>query len=142
LPEAVNAIIGQRKAAYPGLHKVGTDMAVPDDQLHNVFAMYRRDLAASGIDSVVFGHIGDNHLHVNLLPRDINELELAKTLYQGWAELVVKMGGAVAAEHGIGRIKKRMLELQYSQSTLDLMRQVRKAFDPQGLLAPGVLVDR
>jgi D-lactate dehydrogenase (cytochrome) len=141
LPEAVNSIIGQRKVAFPDLHKVGTDMAVPDEQLHNVFAMYRRDLGTSGIDSVVFGHIGDNHLHVNLLPRDMRELELAKKIYLGWAAQVVAMGGAVAAEHGIGRIKKAMLEIQYSQSTLDLMRQVRKAFDPQGLFAPGVLFD-
>lgn len=142
VPEAVNTIIGQRKARYPGLHKVGTDMAVPDEQLRNMFAMYRYDLARSGIDSVVFGHIGDNHVHVNLLPKDMDELERARKMYLGWAEKVVEMGGAVAAEHGIGRMKKGMLEVQYPPATLRLMRQLRRAFDPHGTFAPGVLFDQ
>jgi len=141
VPEEVNAIIGRRKVGIPGLHKVGTDMAVPDDRLEELMALYREDLARLGIDSVVFGHIGDNHLHVNLLPRNMEELDQAEELYRHWAGRVVAMGGAVAAEHGIGRMKKKLLEVQYPPQILELMRQVRRAFDPRGLLAPGVLFD-
>lgn len=141
VPEAVNSIIGQRKRDCPGLHKVGTDMAVPDDKLFEVFSMYREGLKQSGIDSVVFGHIGDNHVHVNLLPKNIDELIQAKKLYLRWAEEVVQMGGAVAAEHGIGRMKKEMLAVQYSEEILDSMRKVRKAFDPEGMFGLGVLFD-
>jgi D-lactate dehydrogenase (cytochrome) len=142
VPEAVNAIIGQRKAKYPQLHKVGTDMAVPDTSLRELFAMYRQDLLESGIDSVVFGHIGDNHVHVNLLPKNMEELGRAKDMYLGWAAKVTAMGGAVAAEHGIGRMKKNMLAIQYSSEVLQQMFIVRQLFDPQGLLAPGVLFDK
>lgn len=141
VPEAVNAIIGQRKIHCPGLHKVGTDMAVPDEELENMFAMYRHDLDLAGIDSVVFGHIGDNHVHVNLLPKDMAELEQARKMYLNWAKKIVEMGGAVAAEHGIGRMKKSMLEIQYPPETLKLMQQVRKAIDAHSIFAPGVLFD-
>jgi len=141
VPEAVNSIIGQRKLEHPGLHKVGTDMAVPDDKLCDVFTMYREGLKQSGIDSVTFGHIGDNHVHVNLLPKNMEELGEAKKLYLHWATEVVQMGGAVAAEHGIGRMKKEMLTVQYSEEILGSMRKVRKSFDPDGIFGRGVLFD-
>ncbi len=140
VPEAVNTLIGQRATQHPGLHKVGTDMAVPDDKLRDVFRLYREGLAEAGLASVIFGHIGNNHAHVNILPRDLDELGRAKALYQTWAAAVVDMGGAVSAEHGIGRIKKSMLELQYPADALEAMRAVRRAFDPQGTLGPGVVV--
>lgn len=141
VPEAVNSIIGQRKREHPGLHKVGTDMAVPNENLHAVFEMYRESLGKSGIDSVVFGHIGDNHVHVNMLPKNMEELDRAKQLYLGWAEKVVNMGGAVAAEHGIGRMKKTMLTVQYPEEVLDSMRSVRKSFDPDEMFGRGVLFE-
>lgn len=141
VPEAVNGIIGRRKHEFPGLHKVGTDMAVPDEKLREVFDMYRKGLETSGIDSVIFGHIGDNHVHVNLLPKDMEELTKAKQIYLDWAEQVVAMGGAVAAEHGIGRMKKAMLRVQYGPELLHQMKMVRSAFDPHGVFAPGVLFE-
>jgi len=141
VPEAVNSIIGQRKREYPGLHKVGTDMAVPNDKLFEVFTMYRQGLVQSGIDSVIFGHIGDNHVHVNLLPGNMEELTEAKQLYLHWAKEVVRLGGAVAAEHGIGRMKKEMLAVQYSDEILNSMRNVRKCFDPEEIFNLGVLFD-
>ncbi len=140
VPEAVNTFIGQRAAQTPGLHKVGTDMAVPDDKLRDAFAMYRTGLTNAGLQSVVFGHIGNNHVHVNILPQNLDELKRAKQLYTDWAKQVVNMGGAVAAEHGIGRIKKSMLEIQYPAEVLDTMRALRRAFDPAGILAPGVMI--
>ena len=139
VPEEVNALIGQRKLRCPGLHKVGTDMAVPDEKLHEVMRMYRHGLAELGIEAVIFGHIGDNHVHVNMLPQDMDELRRAKALYGSWAEAVVQMGGVVAAEHGIGRIKKSMLAIQCSPAELAMMKEVRGFFDPQGIFSPGVL---
>ncbi len=140
VPEAVNALIGRRKRENPSLHKVGTDMAVPDEKLRAVFALYRRGLQNAGLEAVVFGHIGDNHVHVNILPRDETDMRKAKALYREWAQAVVEMGGAVSAEHGIGRIKKPMLAIQYPPAVLEGMRALRAAFDPEGMLGPGVLV--
>lgn len=140
VPESVNLYIGRKAAQTPGLHKVGTDMAVPDAALREMFGVYRAGLKQARLDSVIFGHIGNNHVHVNILPRDLEELKRAKELYLGWAKEAVRLGGAVAAEHGIGRIKKAMLEMQWPPETLESLRAVRRAFDPAGTLAPGVLL--
>lgn len=140
VPETVNLWIRRRQREVPGLHKVGTDMAVPRSERRRVMEMYRDGLRREGLESVLFGHLGDAHAHVNILPRDLDELRRAKALYQAWAREIVAMGGAVAAEHGIGRLKKELLAIQYPPPILETMRTIRRAFDPQGTLAPGVLV--
>jgi D-lactate dehydrogenase (cytochrome) len=140
VPETVNAWIGRRKQAYPDLHKVGTDFAVPDSALRKMFSLYRRGLREKGLQSVVFGHIGNNHVHVNVLPRNTEEMEAAGELYLKWAREAVSLGGSVSGEHGIGRLKKELLKIQYPPEVLEAMRLLRKAFDPAGILAPGVLL--
>jgi D-lactate dehydrogenase (cytochrome) len=139
VPEHVNGIIGRRKRDVPNLHKVGTDMAVPDERLEDALVLYRSRLNESGLEHVIFGHIGDNHLHVNILPRSEEELERAMDLYREFADEVVKMGGSVAAEHGIGRLKKLFLPIQFDETELKAMEAVKKVLDPEGLLNPGVL---
>ena len=117
----------------------GPDMAVPDERLEDVVALYRSKLEATRLEHVIFGHVGDNHLHVNILPRSERELEEAKALYEVFAREVVAMGGSVSAEHGIGRIKKSLLLLQYGREKVEQMRAIKEALDPRGLLNPGVL---
>ena len=141
LPETVNAIIGQRKRAVPELHKVGTDMAVPDAALGAMMDFYESRLAESGLDYVTFGHIGSGHVHVNILPQTLEELVRAEALYGGFAREAVRLGGSVAAEHGIGRIKKKFLPIQFTASQIAAMRAVKSALDPAGVLNPGVLFD-
>ena len=138
-PEAVNFLIGQRKREIPELTKLGTDMAVPDNALLPVMAMYRAALAAAGLESVIFGHIGNNHLHVNILPRDMEEYARGKTLYLAWAEQVVTRGGSVSAEHGIGKLKLPFLRLMYGEERIAEMRALKALFDPQAMLNPGTL---
>ena len=138
-PEAVNLRIDRRKKRYPDLTKLGTDMSVPDNGLENVMQMYRADLAAAGLEHVIFGHIGNNHVHVNILPRDMDELAQGKTLYLKWAEQVVAMGGSVSAEHGIGKIKVPMLEKMFGPDGIAAMQQVKRTFDPEERLNPGNL---
>ena len=63
-PECVNLIIDDRRKTNPSITKLGTDMSVPDYQLHNVMNLYTSDLEKTGLQYVIFGHIGQNHLHV------------------------------------------------------------------------------
>jgi len=139
LPEQVNSIIGRLKLEVPPLHKVGTDMAVPDERLGDVITLYRSRLDASGLQYVVFGHIGDNHLHVNILPRSEQELAQAMALYEEFAREVVAMRGSVSAEHGIGRLKRALLPIQFGPDKVAQMRALKAALDPGWLLNPGVL---
>jgi len=141
VPEQVNAMIAERKRRLPDLTKLGTDFSVPDDILPEVIRLYRRDLAAAKLEHVIFGHIGDNHLHVNILPRDMTEYAIGKRLVRSWAERVVSWGGSVAGEHGIGRLKKELLAVMAGPEGLAGMRRLKATFDPTGRLNPGRLFD-
>lgn len=141
VPEAVNMLIGERQRADPSITKLGTDMSVPDTALEQVMAMYRDDLAEAALESVIFGHIGNNHVHVNILPRSKDEYDRGKALYQSWARTVVAMGGSVSAEHGIGKLKRPMLGLMLGDEGIAQMRALKKIFDPGLVLNPGVLFD-
>jgi D-lactate dehydrogenase (cytochrome) len=141
VPETVNTIIGRRKRDVLELHKVGTDMSVPDESLGAMMAFYRDRLEACGLEHVIFGHIGNGHVHVNILPRSAEELERAEELYMDFAREAVRLGGSVAAEHGIGRIKRPFLPIQFAERDLAAMRAVKTALDPDGALNPGVLFE-
>lgn len=139
VPEAVNLTIDERRRAEPSLTKLGTDMAVPDARLEEVMAMYNAGLARAGLESVMFGHIGNNHVHVNILPRTPDDYARGKALYLEWAREVVRMGGSVSAEHGIGKIKRAFLEMMAGADGIEKMRRLKRLFDPGGMLNPGNL---
>jgi len=141
VPESVNLIIGERKKKTPSLTKLGTDLAVPDEALRDMMHLYKTGLDESGLESVVFGHIGDNHLHVNILPNSLDEYERGHSLYRAWAEAAVRLGGTVSAEHGIGKLKRDFLEIMYGPQGVADMKKVKQAFDPNGLLNRGNLFD-
>ncbi len=138
-PEAVNLLIGRRKKECPGITKLGTDMSVPNESLETVISLYRNDLETANLQYVIFGHIGDNHLHVNILPRDMNEMSLGKHLYIDWAIRVVDMGGSVSAEHGIGKLKTALLETMFGAEGIDAMREIKSLFDEHNILNRGNL---
>ena len=141
LPERINTIIAERKRSLPELAKIGTDMAVPLSELDTMLELYRGTLAKEQIEYCVFGHIGNGHLHVNILPRSMDEREKAYAIYHEFAKSAVKYGGSVAGEHGIGRLKREFMEIQFSRSQLEAMITVKRALDPSLLLNPGVIFD-
>ncbi len=139
LPERINSIIGMRKNSIPELTKIGTDMSVPDHAFPEQLAEYRRVLEGAGLEYCMFGHIGNGHLHVNILPKNLKEQESAWKLYGQFARSVVERGGSVSAEHGIGRLKRKFMHLQFTPEELEEMHAIKAALDPQGLFSPGVL---
>ncbi|OPZ23102.1 MAG: putative FAD-linked oxidoreductase [candidate division BRC1 bacterium ADurb.BinA364] len=141
VPEAVNLLIGRRRQKHPGLTKLGTDMAFPDSELENAMKMYNEGLAEAGLESVIFGHVGDNHLHVNILPRDQKDYDRGKALYLSWAQEAVRRGGSVSAEHGIGKLKTAFLKLMYGEEGIEQMRALKRLFDPEMLLNRGNLFE-
>jgi D-lactate dehydrogenase (cytochrome) len=137
IPESINRIIAERKRQHPNLTKLGSDMAVPNDKLDWVMKLYEETLTQTGLEALKFGHIGDNHLHVNILPHNESEYAQGKQLFEHWAREVVAAGGTVSAEHGIGKLKHALLAELYGAPALDEMRALKRCFDPQGLLNPG-----
>lgn len=134
VPETVNATIAMRKAEYHEVHKIGTDMAVPDEALREYLKYYRETLEGQGMEYVIFGHIGDNHLHVNMLPRNNEEVHQGMDNYMTFAKRAVELGGTVAAEHGIGKLKRAFLEAMYGDEGIKEMQAVKKALDSKWLL--------
>ena len=117
--------------------KVSTDMAVPDEAFPGLFRLYKDSLQASGLRYTVFGHIGDNHVHVNILPRDDAEGAHARELYVQYLKYAASVGGTLSAEHGVGKLKRDYLRLFYSDAQLRALAAVKKALDPHGILGRG-----
>ena len=141
VPESVNMLIDERKKANPAITKLGSDMSVPNERLREVVQMYRTTLAEEGLQTATWGHIGDNHLHVNVLPRDEHDYARGKALYARWAERVTHMGGAVSAEHGVGKLKRTFLETMYGSAHIREMARMKRQLDPRNVLGLGNLFD-
>ncbi len=137
LPETINAIIAERKKQYPDLHKLGTDLAVPDERLQDMWQLYKESLESAGLQWAAFGHIGNNHIHVNIMPRNSDELQKGLALYEKFAGKAVEFGGTVSAEHGIGKMTIKFLEMMYSANHMKEMQAIKLALDPDSMLNPG-----
>ena len=117
--------------------KVSTDMSVPDEAFAEMFQFYQDNLRLTGLRYTIFGHIGDNHVHVNILPRNDEEAVLAKEIYLRFVTRALELGGTVSAEHGIGKLKREYLRMLYSEQDLRQMAALKRAFDPAGILGRG-----
>lgn len=132
LPVAVN----ERITKY-GQRKIGTDMAVPDVNFQDFLQFYKDKLRESGLDYVIFGHIGDCHLHANMLPKNDDEALAARRLYGRFISQAIMLGGTVSAEHGIGKLKRKYLSAMMGERYLNEMAELKRAFDPKGILGRG-----
>ena len=117
--------------------KVSTDMAVPDDAFAGMLRFYQDNLRHSNLRYTIFGHIGDNHVHVNILPRSDAEAVTAWEIYHRFIHRAIEVGGTISAEHGIGKLKREYLRELYGDEHLREMAALKRAFDPAGILGRG-----
>ena len=123
-----------------GFVKFGTDYAVPLDKNREMMAIYRRVMDADAPGRyVIYGHIGDAHVHINSFPETQEQFERGKEVMTGLAREAVKLGGTVGAEHGLGKRKAHLLEIQYPPDQIAAMKQVKRRLDPDWLLGRGTL---
>lgn len=132
VPEKINEMVKSR-----GFQKIGTDFAVGEDVFPEMFRTYRKVLEKSSVEYAVFGHIGECHLHINLIPRSQEEYIMAGKIYRNLAEKVVSLGGTISAEHGIGKLKREYLQMMYGKSVIEKMAQTKKALDDRFILGRG-----
>jgi FAD/FMN-containing dehydrogenase len=134
LPELVNDAVRRS-----GALKMNTDFAVPYERNREMLAYYRRRLEEEFPGRyVIFGHIGDAHVHVNLFSDPANPKHASDLLLE-FARQAVSLGGTVSAEHGLGKRKAHLLQLQYSPAELESMRAVKRRLDPGNILGRGTL---
>jgi FAD/FMN-containing dehydrogenase len=122
--------------------QVVEDGCVPVERTGDYIRAVRQAAASRGIAAVVFGHAGDGHVHVNLLPeigRPGWEAAVADLLEEVTSALV-RLGGTAAGEHGDGRLRAGLLGRIYGEEVVALFRRLKQFFDPLGILAPGVIL--
>jgi len=123
-----------------GFVKFGTDYAVPLDKNREMMAIYRRVMERDAPGRyVIYGHIGDAHVHINSFPETREQFERGKEVMTGLAREAVALGGTVGAEHGLGKRKAHLLEIQYPPDQIEAMKSVKQRFDPDWLLGRGTL---
>ncbi|HTO74225.1 MAG TPA: FAD-binding oxidoreductase [Gemmatimonadales bacterium] len=118
------------------------DGCVPVAQLGRYIGMIRTAALVQGLQVVIFGHAGDGNVHVNVLP-DLDRpdwRDRIDALFRMVNTAVVELGGTVSGEHGVGRLRAGFLEQQYGSVVTGLFRQIKSAFDPAGVLNPGVII--
>lgn len=147
----LEALWAVRRLASPALARlpetrrslqVVEDGCVPVDRLGEYVAGVRSSAERLGLEITVFGHAGDGHVHVNALPdlttSDWRERLVA--LYGDVADHLVRLGGTPSGEHGDGRLRAGMLERVFGADTVNVFRNLKRAYDPGGLLNPGVII--
>lgn len=130
LPENINAYFKKM-----GLVKVAMDIAVPENRFPEMYGFYKDTMRReSGMHTILFGHIGESHLHFNLFPADEKQKAHAVEIYETCVGKALSVGGTVAAEHGIGKIKHKWLKIMYGEKGLNDMVRIKKIFDPYCIL--------
>tara|TARA_Y100000588_G_scaffold37200_1_gene35688 strand:+ start:124 stop:1536 length:1413 start_codon:yes stop_codon:yes gene_type:complete len=129
-------IIINEKNSRAGREKIGTDMAVSDKYFMEMMNFYENTLSSTSIPYLIFGHLGDNHLHVNLLPQP-SQKKLADSLYGKIARKIISWNGTVAAEHGVGKIKKKYFHEMVGEKSIEELKAIKNILDPQMRLGRG-----
>lgn len=149
--EAMDALIKLRKSASPILAaqpgrrsmQLVEDGCVPVERLGEYVLAVRRASRERGVEVVIFGHAGDGNIHVNTMA-DLSRPDWQDALrgvYGEVTEAVLRLGGVPSGEHGDGRLRGALLERVYGPAIVDLFRQVKGTFDPDGVFNPGIKVD-
>ena len=120
--------------------KISTDMAVPDTSFIELYNFYRHSCENHGFRYIIFGHIGNAHVHLNILPANHDEFITAKALYHDFVEKALELGGTLSAEHGIGKLKAGYLVKMFGNDGIQEMVRIKKILDPHLVLNMGNLI--
>jgi len=130
------------RALRPGAAAVATDVCVPISRLADCVVATQRDIAESRLLAPIMGHVGDGNFHLTLLVdlADADEVARAKALNERLIARALAMDGTSTGEHGVGQGKMPYLTAEHGEAALDVMRAVKQALDPTGIMNPGKIV--
>jgi glycolate oxidase len=137
-----------RKALSPVLYKIAAnkineDIVVPINKIPDMVEVTQRIQRTSGLKVVSFGHAGDGNIHCNIMydKSDKNELERAKKAVEELFNATLRLGGTITGEHGVGITKRRFLPIEIGETQIELMRGIKRVFDPLNILNPGKIFE-
>ena len=143
-PESAEELWEARRNVSPSLHKlsphkINEDIVVPRSRLAELVSFLGTVSMEYGLPIPAFGHAGDGNIHVNIMldKEDPVQLKNGHTIVRALFAKVIDMGGTITGEHGIGITKAPYLEMEIPVEGIQLMKRIKKAFDPEGILNPG-----
>jgi glycolate oxidase len=142
------ALASARRNAFSALARrrpttILEDFTVPRSELAKMVTFIAETARAANLQVGTFGHMGDGNLHPTFLTdeRDADEMARVHHALDLIAKKTLELGGTITGEHGVGLAKKEWLRLQMGDSSFEVMKQVKRALDPAGLLNPGKIFD-
>lgn len=123
------------------IRKVGTDTAVPVENFRKYYEEMKSIVNNAKLRYICYGHIGNCHLHLNMLPNNDVEFQKAKEVYSQLCRRAVELDGTVSAEHGIGKLKREYLLHMYGKENIIQMAKIKKVIDPNLILGIGNIFD-
>ena len=140
-PADSDDLLALRRSMHPAMESLGRvlieDVSVPRSQLRAMFEEIRRLEDKWGLEIPTVAHAGDGNLHPNFI---LESDEVPDDIWQAADEMfqtAIRLGGTLTGEHGVGSLKKRWLPDELGQDQLEIQREIKKVFDPKGLLNPG-----
>jgi D-lactate dehydrogenase (cytochrome) len=130
------------KTLRPGAQVIATDICVPISRLAECVTESQRDVQAAKLIAPIAGHVGDGNFHMSLLidMEDREEVARADAFMKRLVERALAMEGTCTGEHGVGHGKMKYLPAEHGEAALDVMRSLKRALDPQGIMNPGKIV--
>ncbi len=135
---ALRRIVGEAVKSHSVYREI--DTVVPRAELPVLLKAIKETGRKYGLRSVCYGHAGDGNLHVNVIRGDMSDEAWQQQLplcTRALFETVAKLGGTISGEHGIGLVQRDYLDIVFSTVQLQLMRDIKKVFDPHGIMNPG-----
>jgi glycolate oxidase len=137
-----------RRSAFSALARVAPttileDATVPRSELAKMILFIQKVAASHDLKIAIFGHMGDGNLHPTFLTDERNreEMEKVELAMKEIFDYAVELGGTITGEHGVGVAKKKFLPTALGNNSLNLLRQLKKSMDPEGILNPGKIFD-
>ncbi|HLS07734.1 FAD-binding oxidoreductase [Lentibacillus sp.] len=127
---------------HPGRKQMVTDVCVPISELAGAVKDARKAIGESGLPGGIVGHVGDGNYHILLMldPENPDDIERANKLNEQIVGYALERGGTCTGEHGVGTGKQKYQEREHGHA-LDVMRKIKRALDPEGLLNPGKIIE-
>ncbi|MDR3667528.1 MAG: FAD-binding oxidoreductase [Ignavibacteriaceae bacterium] len=119
------------------MRKLGTDVAVPDIKFKELYNFSKKNVLESKLGYVIYGHFGNSHMHLNMLPRNEEEYLKGKIVYNSICKKAIELNGTISAEHGVGKLKTTYLLEMYGEVTIKKMAEIKKILDPNMILGSG-----
>ncbi|HME04652.1 MAG TPA: FAD-linked oxidase C-terminal domain-containing protein, partial [Solirubrobacteraceae bacterium] len=131
---AINPVVTAARGA-----KVSGDVVFPLEHLQKALEGFEQISERHALRSCAWGHGGEGNVHATVLvdPESARELDAAEAVSEDLYALVAELGGSIAGEHGVGVLKRGRLRSQWAPRAVELHEEIKRAFDPKGLLNPG-----